>query len=196
VWLLPDTARLWDQEGLVRQWLYENNELALSRSWRGVLLQRYHTPRFLQEERVPLDAQLEGGIRLLGYTLRDTEGRVVDRLDVERGGEVRLTLYWLADAPVERDFVVFTHLLDGTGLLRGQQDNQPRQGTYPTRAWGVGELVIDAYHIPVALDAPPGDALLEVGMYDPASDQRLTVSGRDTDAEQRRVLLSGIVRIQ
>jgi 4-amino-4-deoxy-L-arabinose transferase-like glycosyltransferase len=196
VWLLPDTARLWDKEGLVPQWLDENSELALSRSWRGVLLQRYHTPRALQEERVPLDAQLEGGIGLLGYTLRDAEGRAVDRLDVERGGEVRLTLYWLAEAPVERDYVVFTHLLDGTGWLRGQQDNQPRRGTYPTRAWGPGELVIDSYRIPVALDAPPGEALIEVGMYDPASEQRLPISGRDADTEQRRVLLSGVVRIQ
>jgi hypothetical protein len=196
VWLLPDTARLWDTEGLVRQWLDGNSELALSKSWRGVLLQRYHAPRYLQKEMVPLDVQLEGGIRLLGYALRDDEGRAVDRLNVERGGEVRLTLYWMAEAPVERDHVVFTHLLDGTGWLRGQRDTQPRQGTYPTRAWVPGDLVIDAYRIPVALDAPPGDALLEAGMYDPASDQRLPVSGRDANPEHRRVLLQGVVRIQ
>jgi 4-amino-4-deoxy-L-arabinose transferase-like glycosyltransferase len=196
VWLLPDTARLWDKESLVRQWLDANSELALSKVWRGVLLERYHTPRALQDEMIPLDAQLEGGIQLLGYTLRDEEGRAVDRLDVERGGKVRLTLYWLPEAPLERDYIVYTHLLDGTGWLRGQQDNQPRQGTYPTRAWVPGDLVIDAYHIPVAPDAPFGDALLEVGMYDPASDQRLPVSGRDADQEQRRVLLRGVVRIQ
>ena len=91
--------------------------------------------------------------------------------------------------------IVFAHLLDGTGWLRGQQDNQPRQGTYPTRAWTPGERVIDVYRIPVAVETPPGEALLEVGMYDPGSGERLLVSGRDADAEQRRVLLSGVVSL-
>jgi hypothetical protein len=195
VWLLPDTARLWDREGLVRQWLDRNCELVLERRWRGVLLVRYHTPRYLETEYTSLDARLGDSIRLLGYTLRDEEGRAVDRADLARGGEVRLTLYWLAEAAAERDYIVFAHLLDGTGWLRGQQDNQPRQGTYPTRAWTPGERVIDVYRFPIAADAPPGDALLEVGMYDPSDDKRLPVSGNDVDSDQRRVLLRDVVRI-
>jgi 4-amino-4-deoxy-L-arabinose transferase-like glycosyltransferase len=195
VWLLPDTARLWDQDGLVRQWLDQNSELTLERAWRGVLLLRYHTPRYVEREYIPLDVRLEGGIRLLGYALRDDEGGAVGQLQVRRGGEVRLTLYWLPEARLEHEYVVFAHLLDGTRRLRGQQDNQPRQGTYPTRAWVPGQPVIDAYRVPVAVDTPSGEALLEVGMYDPANGQRLQIGGSDADPEQRRVLLRGVVQI-
>ena len=106
IWLLPDTARLWDHEGLVRAWLDGHAELVLERAWRGVLLLRYHTPRYLEQEIVPLDARLEtpsgAEITLLGYSLRDDEGRAVERLAVEPGGEVRLTLYWRAESAVDR----------------------------------------------------------------------------------------------
>jgi uncharacterized membrane protein len=195
VWLIPDTARLWDRKGLVRRWLDQTCELTWERAWRGVLVLRYHTPRSLVREQTPLDVRFGDSIRLLGYTVRDQEGIAVDRLQVGRGDPVRLTLYWLAEDEIERDYVVFTHLLDGTGRLWGQQDNQPRQGTFPTRAWVPGEWVIDAYRIPVATDAPLGDALLEVGLYDPASGARLPVGGGDGDAAAQRVLLEDVVQI-
>jgi 4-amino-4-deoxy-L-arabinose transferase-like glycosyltransferase len=199
IWLLPDTSQLWDREGMVREWLDGNAEPVLERAWRGVLLLRYHTPRYLGQEYVPLDARLEtesgAGIELLGYSLRDGEGRAVDRLEVAPGDEVRLTLYWQAESDIADEYVVFCHLLDETGWLRGQQDNPPRQGTYPTRMWTPGETVIDVYRVPLAPDAPLGSALIEIGMYDPADGQRLAVRGRETDPEQRRVLLRGVIQI-
>jgi hypothetical protein len=142
-----------------------------------------------------VDARLGENVSLLGYTLRDDQGRAVDSLVVTPGGEVQLTLYWRGESPVEEDYVVFAHLLDETGWVRGQQDNQPRQGTFPTRAWVPGEWVVDTYAIPVGADAPLGDATLEVGMYDPVSGERLSVTGVDTDPEQRRILLRDRVRI-
>jgi hypothetical protein len=200
IWLLPDTSQMWDDEGIVRDWLDENTELALERSWRGVLLLRYHTPRYLEQERVPLDARLEttsgAEITLLAYSLRDDEGRAVEQLEVAPGGEVRLTLYWRTESKVTGEYVVFAHLLDGTGWLRGQQDNPPRQGTFPTSAWRPGEAVTDAYRIPLAPDVPSGEALIEVGMYDPVDGGRLPVRGLDADPEQRRILLRNVVRVR
>jgi mannosyltransferase len=200
VWLLPDTSRMWDQEGLVREWLDANTELVLERAWRGVLLLRYHTPRYLEQEIAPVDAWLETSsgaeIALLGYALRDDEGRAVERAVVAPGGAVRLTLYWRAESPVAGKYVVFCHLLDGTGWLRGQQDNPPRQGTFPTSTWTPGEMVIDAYRVPLAPDAPLGEALIEIGMYDPVDGQRVPVWGLDADSELRRILLRSVVRVQ
>lgn len=199
IWLLPDTAGLWDREGIVRTWLDGTAELVLERTWRGVLLLRYDTLRYLAQELVPLDARLETGsgaeIELLGYSLRDEQGQRVERLAVEPGSEVRLTLYWQADSAIDAEYVVFCHLLDGTGWLRGQQDNPPRQGTYPTSAWTPGKTVIDAYRVPLALDAPPGDALIEIGMYDPVDGQRLLVYGQDSDPEKRRIVLRDLIQI-
>jgi hypothetical protein len=111
------------------------------------------------------------------------------------GDEVRLTLYWRAEEQIAEDYVVFCHVLDETGWLRGQQDNPPRQGTFPTSAWRPGESVIDVYRIPLAADMPPGGALIEVGMYSPLDGERLLVYGQDTDPEQRRILLRDLIRV-
>ncbi len=196
VWLLPDTARLWDQEGLVRTWLDQHCEQVLQREWRDVSVLLYHTPGHYQREIVALDARFAHGIKLLGYVVRDDLGRAVDQVEIPPGKEVRLTLYWQPTARLDADYIVFAHLLDATGWLRGQQDNQPRGGTYPTRAWTPGEWVVDAYHIPVAADAPAGAYTIEVGMYGPADGIRLAVDGTDVDQGNRRVLLWDHVRVR
>jgi hypothetical protein len=196
VWLLPDTARLWDREGTVRTWLNQHCEQVLHRTWRDVEVLLYHTPQRYQRELRPVDARLGEDIRLLGYAVRDGMGQAADRVEVRPGEEVCLTLYWQPTAPLAEDYTVFAHLLDETGWLRGQQDNQPRAGTYPTRAWTPDEWVVDAYRIPVAADAPPGAYAIEVGMYRPEDGTRLPVGGTDVDRENRRVLLWNSVRVR
>lgn len=193
IWMIPQWSPLWDEYGLAEKALDAACERvaevridAPEGAWPLVL---YHTPRFYRQEVRPLDAQFEGGIRLLGYVLRDRMGQAVDRLTGSPGDVVRLTLYWQAERPIEQDYVVFTHVLDQTGWLRGQQDNQPRNGTFPTRAWVLGEWVVDIYRIPIDPAAPPGAYVIEVGMYRPADGERLKVGGADADAENRRVVI-------
>jgi len=195
IWLIPQWSPLWDESGMAEDVLDALCERAAelrAGPWPLVL---YHTPRLYRQEARPLDVRLDNGIRLMGYALRDSQGRAVPQLGVRPGEIVRLTLYWQAEAWVDRDYVVFCHVLDATGWMRGQQDNQPRQGTFPTRAWVAGEWVVDIYRFPVAVGAPPGEAVVEVGMYDPADGTRVQVSGRDADPEHRRVVLRGVVRM-
>jgi hypothetical protein len=195
IWLIPQWSPLWDESGMAEDVLDALCERAVelrAGSWHLVL---YHTPRLYRQEARPLDVRLDNGIHLMGYALRDSQGRAVPQLGVRPGEVVRLTLYWQAEARVGRDYVVFCHVLDATGWMRGQQDNQPRQGTFPTRAWVAGEWVVDIYRFPVAVEAPPGEAVVEVGMYDPADGTRVQVSGRDADPEHRRVVLRGVVRM-
>jgi hypothetical protein len=196
VWLLPDTNRLWDREGIVQGWLDEHCELVWQTSWRGISLALYHTPRRYEDEMRPLDARLQDEVRLLGYVVRDRTGQAVDRLEVVPGESIALTLYWRADTALAEDYTVFTHLLDPTGWLRGQRDNPPRGGSLPTSAWTPGTLVVDQYRIALAADAPSGDYAIEVGMYRPDSGVRLRVAGTDGDVENRRVLLRDAVRVQ
>lgn len=196
VWLLPDTNGLWDAEGVVWSWLDRNCEPVLEASWRGITLLLYHTPRRYEAEMRPLDVRLKDDIRLLGYVVRDSAGRAVHELEIGAGEAVQLTLYWRADAAIAEDYTVFTHLLDPTGWLRGQQDNPPRGGTLPTSAWVPQTWVIDQYDIVLASDGPSGDYAIEVGMYHPDSGSRLSVGGRDGDAANRRVLLRDIVHVR
>jgi hypothetical protein len=196
IWLLPDTARLWDREGLVRGWLDQHCEQVLQRTWRDVSVLLYHTPRQYQVEWRALDAHVGQHIDLLGYVIRDEMGQAVDEIELRPGDELRLTLYWRATAALAEDYTVFAHLLDQTGWLRGGQDNPPRSGTYPTSAWVPGEWVVDRYRIPIAADAPPGAYAIEVGMYPSGGGTRLEVSGANADQENRRALLTERVRIR
>jgi 4-amino-4-deoxy-L-arabinose transferase-like glycosyltransferase len=121
----------------------------------------------------PTETDFGGGVRLLGYDL-EAEG-------LEPGGTVYLTLYWQAREPVERRYKVFTHLLGevfnaGSGnFLWGQQDNEPVSGTRPTSTWRSGEVIVDSYVIPLEGQAPAGRYALEIGLYDPATGERLPV---------------------
>jgi hypothetical protein len=54
-----------------------------------------------------------------------------------------------------------------------------------------GEIVVDRYDIPIAADAAPGQAAIEVGMYDPATMQRLPVQD-PTGALGDRILLAEV----
>jgi hypothetical protein len=196
VWLTPQLWPTWDAEAVVEKWLDAHAERVKTTQVDKFQVVLYHTLPEITREMVPLDARVGDGVRLLGYVLRDAQGQAVERAEVKPGDELRLSLYWQAERPIDAEYVVFVHLLDETGWLRGQQDNQPRRGTFPTRAWIPGDLVVDAYTVPVAADAPPGTALLEIGMYDPASGERLQVTGVDADRVQRRVVLRDRVAIR
>jgi hypothetical protein len=92
---------------------------------------------------------------------------------------------------METAYTVFTHLLDQGDQIRGQKDSPPRGGSYPTTLWVPGEIVVDEYEIPIAADATPGRHVIEVGMYDPKTMQRLPVFD-PTGAIGDRILLAQV----
>ncbi len=99
-----------------------------------------------------LNANVGSGVRLLGYDL-DPQG---------------ITLYWQALAGMDSSYSVFVHALDASGAIVSQVDGLPLQGTRPTTGWLPGEVLADRYDLALG-----GAAALEVGLYDPATRQRL-----------------------
>jgi len=124
-------------------------------------------PRKVQEYVIshPAEVNLGNQLELIGYDIEEEE--------VEVGGRVQLTLYWRALAQMERDYTVFTHLIDEEGRIWGQKDNEPLGGSYPTSFWDDGEVVKDEYELRVKEGTPPGGYLLEVGMYLLSTGERL-----------------------
>jgi 4-amino-4-deoxy-L-arabinose transferase-like glycosyltransferase len=114
-----------------------------------------------------LVAQFGGHIRFLGYHLHEEQ--------VKAGETLHLTLYCQALAECDVSYTVFTHLLDGNALIRGQSDGLPAAGALPTNLWLPQEIVIDQHDIPVSARAQPGSYFIEIGMYQAASGQRLAV---------------------
>jgi 4-amino-4-deoxy-L-arabinose transferase-like glycosyltransferase len=137
-----------------------------------------------------LDVDFGDNVRLLGYGI-ETEAP-------HPGGTVHLALYWQARGTVAGRYKVFTHLLGDafnaeTGnFLWGQQDNEPVNLTRPTTSWRTGEVIVDRYAIPIAGHAPPGAYQIEVGMYDPATGERLPVLDEGGTAVSDHLILSEI----
>lgn len=143
-------------------------------------------PRKVQEYQIshPLEMNLGNQVELIGYDIEEKE--------VKGGGRVQFTLYWRALAQMERDYTVFTHLIDEEGEIWGQQDNEPRGNGYPTSLWDIGEVVKDDYKLPVKPDAPPGEYLLEVGIYLLSTGERLPLLTPEGHPSEDSVLLEGI----
>jgi len=114
-----------------------------------------------------LDVRLGDAVSLQGFDLAATE---------PPGKDLHLTLYWQATGRVHGHYKVFVHVLNETEDIATQSDAIPAAGDAPTDTWLPNEVVID----PHTLEVPqPGRYRLFVGMYDPASGQRLTATGED-----------------
>jgi hypothetical protein len=110
---------------------------------------------------------LDDKIGLLGYDLQDST--------VRPGQVVSCTLYWRGLQEMDVNYTVFTHLVAPDGTIWGQWDNQPQQGGAPTTRWIPGQVIVDAYQIPLSPDAQAGSLTLRVGMYDLLTMSRLPV---------------------
>lgn len=147
----------------------------------------------------PMQAAIGERIRLLGYGLYRKWGPFWQSLppggEIRPGDHLRLDLYWVADGLVGEEYTVFTHLIGSAfnpasgGPVWAQHDQPPLGGLCPTPFWRPASPIRDEYHLSVASDTPAGEYLLEVGMYRPATGERLPVSGDGADVGERRILL-------
>ena len=116
----------------------------------------------------PQPARVGEGIAFLGSQL--------DHFSVEAGDHISVTLTWRAESPIQGNYIAFVHLLNGEGKRWGQVDRLPFEGNHPTDRWLPGQIMADAFVIPVHPDAPPGEMLLATGFYDPNTGERLPVT--------------------
>ncbi|MCP4539324.1 MAG: hypothetical protein GY832_19485 [Chloroflexi bacterium] len=134
----------------------------------------------------PLDVHLGQIARLLGY---DLPSHAIEGLSAAE--PITLTLYWQALAgTTDTNYTVFTHILAADGHLVGGHDGLPRGGTRPTLGWIPDEIVIDQ-HIMTLREPYTGPTRIEVGLYDPITMERVTISGGETF-----ILLPTILTIQ
>ncbi len=123
------------------------------------------------------------GITLLGYDVDDA---------VRAGETLKLTLYWQCMREMGQPHTVFAHLLGQDNVIRGQSDRMPGGGEAPTTSWTEGEVIADQYEIAVDVQAPAGEYLIEVGMYDAGTMERLPVYDALGEAQGDRILLETV----
>jgi hypothetical protein len=90
---------------------------------------------------------------------------------------------------------VFTHLLDDEGVIQAQTDRIPLSGEAPTTSWLEREVITDEYEMVVDAQAPAGEQVMEIGMYDADTMQRLQVYDAQGEAQGDRILL-GSIRVE
>jgi hypothetical protein len=108
-----------------------------------------------------VDQEVAPGLNLLGYGL------------LEHGGHwqswARLRLWWMAPDGFAAPFQVSARLLDVNGQQVAATDAAPVAWTYPSTAWRPGEVVADAYEIPLPAGLPAGEYRPLIIVYDPAT---------------------------
>lgn len=107
-----------------------------------------------------LDVLFGDEIRLLGYDLPD---------GCATGQTMPCTLltYWRVEAPPDGDRRFFLHAPDASGAVTAQDD---RLGV-PAASWQPGDLIIQQFTL------PPGADGWRLGVYDPATQERLQTEG-------------------
>jgi hypothetical protein len=81
------------------------------------------------------------------------------------GSPFAVLLHWQATEPSPPRYTVFLHLLDQHGTLRGQQDVEPDNGSFPTSSWLLHELVDDTHELTLPPSLAPGEYRLVIGVY-------------------------------
>jgi 4-amino-4-deoxy-L-arabinose transferase-like glycosyltransferase len=172
----PD-RKMWDT------WLDQRQDV-VERAWHGNVGLAIHNPSGVGQLHLLGDTRLGEAVELLGYRVEFTP---------ERQG-ISLTLFWTASRHPTKDYTVFTHLVDETGQVFGQEDNQPVGGTRPTTTWRTDQVLQDSYTIPFNGIPEAGEHWIEIGMYDATTGQRLPTSGEDALPDGRiRLITPGLI---
>jgi uncharacterized membrane protein len=151
-------------------------------TWEGIKAISQERTFTAPEIEHPMEATLGKQVRFLGYALSPPP--------YKRGKTLHLTLYWQAMARMEKSYTVFVHLLDKNEMIGGQWDSVPGGALLPTNNWLEGEVITDEYEVPIRDGAPPGQYVIEIGMYDVYTGERLQVhdeSGKQMEGD--RILL-------
>lgn len=178
--LLLGLYRLEDGKPLVTgRWpFWREHELALTTIEVKGRAHATEPPKAIQH---PHWARLGDTVLFLGYDLIAEASHP--------GGSLHLTLYWQALAQMETSYSVFTHLIDKEDRIWGQKDGVPGDWSLPTTGWIEGEYIVDEYEIPIREDAPLGEYLIEIGMYDALTSGRLPIYDQEGNQIGDRLLL-------
>lgn len=168
----------------VKRWLFNAAQLftldTIAVQGRPVTFER---PQGIQH---PIEARLGEHVAFIGYDLSAES--------VPPGSTLILTLYWQALGPVSQSYKVFTHLVGPHGKIWGQKDSLPGEGSLPTSGWVEGEYLVDSYQILVKPEAPGGEYVIEIGMYEESTGTRLSAFDAQGQAIGDKIVL-GRVRV-
>ncbi|MCP5230484.1 MAG: glycosyltransferase family 39 protein [Zoogloeaceae bacterium] len=119
----------------------------------------------------PLDARLDDALDALGYSA--TAGPVAP------GGDLTVSLFWRALAGLAQrdDLAIAVQLLDRDGTVAAAWEGPP-VAWQATSGWQTGELVRSQSTLRLPATVPDGQYSLIAALFDPATGERLPVTGQ------------------
>lgn len=158
--------------GALKEWL-DARYFPAAGEWQGdTLYLSYVVPGKVWSE-VQRDDRFGPSIRLV---------RVRFTPDLVPGGAFAVALCWDTSTAVEADYNVFVHLTDDTGKPVAQHDSPPAGGESPTHTWQPGQPVWDRHGLFLPQEMPQR-LRLRIGLYDPATGQRLRLANGSDQVE-------------
>jgi serine/threonine-protein kinase len=144
----------------------------------------------------PLTLTVSGGTTVtLGVNLADLISLDAANLPLDQvrpGEEVDVTLLWQAQRRIPTPYTVFLHLVDATGRIVTQIDQEP---ALPTTSWPISMTIDDPYVLAIPFGAVPGTYQLLVGLYptgDPANRLPVVDAGKTSADIDNRILIKEI----
>ena len=125
------------------------------------------------------EAVLENGLRMLGHSVEAIDDR-----------HWRLRTLWQTDRSQNADQTFFVHLLAINQLL-DTKDGDSGGGFYPLTLWRVGDVIVDERLFNVPPQADRTKLLIELGVYDRATGERVKVQQATPPIINNALLLSG-----
>lgn len=110
------------------------------------------------------------------------------------GEPVDIRLYWEAQVPLNEEYVAFVHILNANGELVASHDAAP--GPYPTRSWLPDLVVFDNHSVELPADMPAGEYLVQVGVYQWPTVERLPVWDKEGQEQPNRVFVLGMLAVR
>jgi len=156
----------WAKANSLRVWVLDGKEIMLGNP--------LHEAHPLQ----PLHLNFTSQVELVGADWRPGE----------RHGY--LTLYWKTLRPFNQNYKIFVQLRNEQGQTIASADHEAYNGLIPMQLWRVDAIFKDTNRLDWPAELGPGPYTFYVGLYDPATLERLPIEG-DTSGENA-ALIPGI----
>ncbi|MCB8920892.1 MAG: DUF2723 domain-containing protein [Ardenticatenaceae bacterium] len=121
----------------------------------------------------------------------------MEPIDAQPGDTIDLNLRWQSIWYAEESYTVFVHLIDLANRPYVTLDYTPLGGSVPTYLWFAkwlpGQQFLDPYHLTIPDDLPPGQYLIEVGLYEMVGKRRLHISDAQGNLVGDRYILGSVI---
>lgn len=119
----------------------------------------------------PVHINFADQIALVGFDM--------DRRVLQPGETLELTLWWEVLAEPKTEYTAFTHLVLPPGSVWAGVDKALPGVAGAPSGRQTGQRVVERYRLSLPKEAPGGTYFVEIGLYDPKTQDRLTVDSSD-----------------